>query len=153
MEVLAGQYVARAKAFGREFAEMFTAEAGKTVEKAVRVPTALISVVVLDDDKKPLDPYVEFVTVDGETYPKPPRELEVLAGRYFIRARALGKEASAEVELRPGEVREVEVVIPGAAGFDVGGIRITYTTAAASAAVLLATAAGVALYALRRRKH
>ena len=151
-EVLAGSYVAKAAAFGKEFAVELAAEAGKVSEAVIRVPTAILNVVVLDDDKKPLDQYVEYVAVDGETSSKPPRGLELVAGRYTIKARALGKEAAAEVELSPGEVKTVELTIPGTAGFDIGGTRITYATAAALAAIALAAVAGVAVLALRRRR-
>ena len=99
VEVLAERYVARASAFGREFAVEFAAEPGKVAEAVVQVPTAELSVAVLDDDKKPLD---QYVAVDGETSSKPPRGLELVAGRYTIKAHALGKEAAKEVELSPG---------------------------------------------------
>ncbi|AFA39488.1 hypothetical protein Pogu_1461 [Pyrobaculum oguniense TE7] len=152
VEVLAGRYVARASAFGREFAVELAAEPGKVAEAVVQVPTAVLNIVVLDDDKKPLDRYIEYVAVGGNSSSKPPREMEPLAGRYTIRARALGKEAAAEVELGPGEVKTVELAIPGTAGFDVGGTRVTYSTAAALAAVALAAVAGVVALALRRRR-
>lgn len=153
VEVLAGHYVARASAFGREFAVELAAEPGKVAEAVVQVPTAVLNIVVLDDDKKPLDRYVEYVAVGGSSSSKPPRELELLAGRYTVRARALGKEAAAEVELGPGEVKTVELIIPGTAGFDVGGTRVTYSTAAALVAVALAAVAGVVALALRRRRR
>ncbi|ABP50464.1 hypothetical protein Pars_0879 [Pyrobaculum arsenaticum DSM 13514] len=153
VEVLAGRYVARASAFGREFAVELAAEPGKVAEAVVQVPTAVLNIVVLDDDKKPLDRYVEYVAVGGNSSSKPPRELELLAGRYTIRARDLGKETSSEVELGPGEVKTVELIIPGTAGFDVGGTRVTYSTAAALVAVALAAVAGVVALALRRRRR
>ena len=153
VEVLAGRYVARAMAFGKEFTREFTVEPGKVSELLVQVPTAVLNVVVVDDDKRPLDQYVEYVAINGNSSHTPPRELELLAGRYTVKARALGREAVTEVELSPGEVKTVELIIPGTAGFDIGRTRITYTTATALVAVALAAIAGIAILALRRRKR
>lgn len=150
VEVLAGQYVARVVAFGREFNRSFTAEMGRDVVFAVEVPTAVINITVLDDERKPIDRYVEYVAVNGETYPKPPKGVEVLAGEYYVRIRALGKEVADKVVVRPGEVKNVELVVPGTAGFDIGGVRVTYTTTGVLLAV--AVAAALAVYVLRRRK-
>jgi len=77
--------------------------------------------------------------------------VEVLAGHYVVRAVALGKSAAVNVTVAPGEAREVRVVVPGTAGIDVGGARITYGTLAI-VAVVIAAAVGAAAYLAKRRK-
>jgi len=154
VEVLAGNYTVRATAFGREFVQPAVVGVGQSAEVVVRVSTARLSVVVVDDEGKPLDRYVAGVELAGPlslSFDKPPRDVEVLAGQYVVKATALGKSAAVNVTVAPGEAREVKVVVPGTAGIDVGGTRITYGTLAI-VAVVIAAAVGAAAYLAKRRK-
>jgi len=154
VEVLAGNYTVRATAFGREFVQQAVVGVGQVAEVAVRVPTARLSVAVVDDEGKPLDRYVAGVELAGPlslSFDKPPRDVEVLAGQYVVKATALGKSAAVNVTVAPGEAKEVKVVVPGTAGIDVGDTRITYGTLAVIA-VVIAAAAGATAYLAKRRK-
>ena len=152
VEAISGSYTVKARAFNREFSETINVQAGQEIVGVVKVPTAVINVTVLDDERKPLDKYVELVFVNGETYTKPPINLELLADKYQVRVRALGKEVVQEVVLSSGEAKNVEIVVPGTAGVDIGGTRLTYTTLGAIAAGIAASVVAVGIYALKRRK-
>jgi len=154
VEVLAGNYTVRAVAFGREFVQQAVVGVGQVAEVAVRVPTARLSVAVVDDEGKPLDRYVAGVELAGPlslSFDKPPRDVEVLAGQYVVKATALGKSAAVNVTVAPGEAREVKVVVPGTAGIDVGGTRITYSTLAATLGVVVVIAIVALLLTKKRR--
>jgi len=113
-EVLAGQYTVKAVAFGREFTQTVTLRAGEAQTVTVQVPTARLSVVVVDEGGA-LVRQVESVEVAGPTpltFTAPPREVEVLAGQYTVRVRAFGREATAIATLSAGEVKTVKVVVP-----------------------------------------
>jgi len=154
VEVLAGNYTVRATAFGREFVQQAVVGVGQLAEVAVRVPTARLSVAVVDDGGQPLDRYVAEVELTEPlslSFDKPLRDVEVLAGEYLVMAVALGKSAAVNVTVAPGEAKEVKVVVPGTAGIDVGSTRITYGTLTI-VAVVIAAAVGVAAYLAKRRK-
>jgi len=154
VEVLAGNYTVRATAFGREFVQQAVVGVGQVAEVAVRVPTARLSVAVVDNEGKPLDRYVAGVELAGPlsmSFDKPPRDVEVLAGQYVVKATALGKSAAVNVTVAPGEAREVKMVVPGTAGIDVGDTRITYGTLAV-VAVVIAAAVGAIAYLAKRKK-
>ena len=130
-EVLAGKYTVRAVAFGREFVEEVEVGPGQDAVVSVQVPTARLSVYVVDEYMRPIDQYVTLVEVSGpvaQLFSEPPRDLEVLAGLYFITVTALGKRVSTGMTLHSGDNVTVRVLVPGAAGIDVGGTRITYST-------------------------
>ncbi|ABL88282.1 conserved hypothetical protein [Pyrobaculum islandicum DSM 4184] len=131
VEVLAGTYTVKTSVFGKEFSQTVNVQPGQTVTAAVQVPTAKLSVTAVDDDKKPLDRYVSSVELTGPLslmFSTPPKDVEVLAGTYSIKVQALGKEASAQITLNPGEVKNIQVVVPGTAGLDIGGTRIPLPT-------------------------
>jgi len=114
VEVLAGQYTVRVRAFGREFMQTVTLRAGEAQTVTVQVPTARLSVVVVDEGGAPVG-QVESVEVKGPTSftsTTPPRDLEVLAGQYTVKVMAFGREATAIATLSPGEVKAVRVVVP-----------------------------------------
>jgi len=113
-EVLAGQYTVKAVAFGREFAQTVTLRAGEMQTVTVQVPTARLSVEVVDEGGVPVG-QVEFVEVNGPTSftsTTPPRDLEILAGQYTVRVKDFGREATATATLSPGEAKTVKVVVP-----------------------------------------
>jgi len=156
VEVLPGRYTVKATAFGREYTQTVEVKPSQNQTVTIQVPTAVLNIVVLDDDRRPIDRYVTAVEISGpisQSFSMSPRDLEVLAGQYTIRVRALNKESSAEIELQPGEVKTVEVVVPGTAGLDFGGSRIPLPTLALYAgAVLAVVIAGIfAAVKLRRR--
>jgi len=106
----------KAFAFGRDFTQTVTLRTGEAQTVAVQVPTARLSVDVVDDAGAPVG-QVESVEVKGPTSftsTTPPRDVEVLAGQYTVRVRAFGREATAAVSLSPGEVKTVRVIVPAA---------------------------------------
>ncbi|MEM4765191.1 MAG: hypothetical protein QW598_09855 [Pyrobaculum sp.] len=137
VEVLAGQYTVRTTALGKTFEDTVQVVAGQTVSKVIQVPTAVLSVTAVDDDKKPIDRYVTSVTVGNLVFSTPPKELELLAGTYTVTVSALGKDASAQVTLNAGEVRNLQIVVPGTAGLDFLGTRIPLPTLVLYALLLL----------------
>jgi len=156
VEVLAGQYTVKTSVFGKEFTQTVTLQTGQSLVAAVQVPTARLSVVAVDDDIKPIDKYVTAVQISGpltRSFSTPPKDLEVLAGQYTIRVRALNKESLAQVELQPGEVKTVEVVVPGTAGLDVGGSRIPLPTLVFYAGGVLAVVIAGVFAAVRLRRR
>jgi len=158
VEVLAGRYTVRAVALGREFVEEVEVAPGQNVVATVQVSTARLSIYVVDDNRKPIDQYVASVEVSGpvaQLFPKPPSDLEVLAGQYTITVTALGKLASSQVTLQPGQHLIVEVLVPGTAGVDIGGTRITYSTLSAIlvAVAAVVAAVGFAVVRLRSKKE
>jgi len=154
-EVLAGRYTVRAVAFGREFVEEVAVAPGQDAVALVQVPTARLSVYVVDEYMRPIDQYVTLVEVSGpvaQFFSEPPRDLEVLAGLYFITVTALGKRVSTAMTLHSGDNVTVRVLVPGAAGIDVGGTRITYSTLYTVLGVAVAVAVvGFAAVKLRPR--
>jgi len=155
-EVLAGRYTVRATAFGREFVREVGVAPGQHVEVTVQVPTARLKVHVVDDDRKPIDQYVTSVQVSGpvaQNFSRLPSDVEVLAGQYTITVTALGKVVSTQAVLQPGQYATVEVLVPGTAGIDIGGTRITYPTLYTILGVAVATAVvGFAVAKLRSKK-
>ena len=77
------------------------------------------------------------VTVGNLVFSTPPKELELLAGTYTVTVSALGKDASAQVTLNAGEVRNLQIVVPGTAGLDFLGTRIPLPTLVLYALLLL----------------
>jgi len=155
VEVLAGQYTVKAVVFGKDFTQTVTLQAGQSLVAAVQVPTAVLSIVAVDDYMKPIDKYVTAVEISGPLtrgFSTPPRDVEVLAGQYTIRVRALNKESLAQVELQPGEVKTVEVVVPGTAGLDFGGSRIPLPTLVFYAGGVLAVIIASVFAAVRLRR-
>ncbi len=138
VEVLGGQqYVVKTVVFGKEFSQTVNVPVGQRVTVQLQVPTARLSVTVVDDDKKPIDHYVSFVEVGGQQYSSPPKNLEVLAGTYTIKVAALGKEATSQVTLNAGETKNIQIVVPGTAGLDFMGARIPLPTLVLYAILLL----------------
>jgi hypothetical protein len=138
VEVLGGQqYVVKTVVFGKEFSQTVNVPVGQHVAVQLQVPTARLSVTVVDDDKRPIDHYVSFVEVGGEQYSSPPKNWEVLAGTYTIKVVALGKEATAQVMLNAGETKNIQIVVPGTAGLDFLGTRIPLPTLVLYAILLL----------------
>jgi len=116
VEVLAGQYTVKTSVFGKEFTQTVTLRTGEAQTVAVHVPTARLSVEVVDEGGTPVG-QVESVEVDGPTSftsTTPPRDVEVLAGQYTVRVMAFGREATAAVSISPGEVKTVKVIVPAA---------------------------------------
>jgi len=154
-EVLAGRYTVRTTAFGREFVKEVEVAPGQNVVAAVQVPTARLKIHVVDDDRKPIDQYVTSVEVSGpvaQSFSRPPGDIEVLAGQYTITVTALGKLASSQAVLQPGQYATVEVLVPGTAGIDIGGTRITYPTLYTILGVVIAVAVvGFAAVKMRSR--
>jgi len=115
-EVVEGQkYKARATGFGVTKITEFEAR-GPQMVVTIKIPTARLSVRVVDERGVPIDSYVTSVQISGpmsQSFSTPPRDLEVLAGQYIIRVRALGGEGTAQVTLNAGEMKAVEVVVPG----------------------------------------
>lgn len=71
---------------------------------------------------RPIDHYVTEVRITSPlnlTFPTTPKDLEILAGTYTITVSALGKESSASITLSPGQVQNVDIIIPGTAGIPV----------------------------------
>jgi len=140
VEVLAGQYTVKTSVFGKEFTQTVTLQAGQSQTVTVQVPTAVLSVTAVDDDRKPIDRYVTAVQISGpvsQSFSMSPKNLEVLAGQYTVTVSALGKQASTQVTLQPGQTVNVEVVVPGTAGLDFLGTRIPLPTLVLYALLLL----------------
>jgi len=126
--------------FGKEFSQTVNVPVGQTITATVQVPTAKLSVTAVDDDKKPIDNYVSSVELTGQQnlmYSTPPKNIEVLAGTYNIKVAALGKEAAAQVSLNPGDIKNIQIVVPGTAGLDFMGTRIPLPTLVLYALLLL----------------
>jgi len=138
VEVLGGQqYVVKTVVFGREFSQTVNVPVGQRVSVQLQVPTARLSVTVVDDERKPIDRYVTSVEVGGQEYPSPPKNLELLAGTYDIRVNVLGKQETKQVTLNAGERKNIEIVVLGTAGLDFGGTRIPLPTLVLYAILLL----------------
>jgi len=134
------QYTVKTSVFNREFIQTVTLKAGQSQIVTVQVPTAKLSIVVVDEERKPIDKYVTAVEISGpvsQSFSTPPKELEVLAGQYTIRVRALDKDGTTQVTLNAGDVKTVEVVVPGTAGLDFFGTRIPLPTLVLYALLLL----------------
>ncbi|MEM3836050.1 hypothetical protein [Pyrobaculum sp.] len=128
IDVITGQYTVRTKVFGKEFASTVNVGVGKVATVTLQVPTAKLSITVVDDDKKPIDNYVAEVLVSDMAFSTPPKNLEVLAGTYTVKVSALGKDATTQVTVNAGETKNVQVVVPGTAGLDLFGTRIPLPT-------------------------
>jgi hypothetical protein len=132
VEVLGGQqYTVKTVVFGKEFSQTVNVPVGQTVTATVQVPTARLSVTAVDDDKRPIDNYVSSVELTGPLNlmrSTPPKDIEVLAGTYNIKVAALGKEATSQITLNAGEVKNIQIVVPGTAGLDFMGARIPLPT-------------------------
>ena len=141
VEVLGGQqYTVKTVVFNKEFVQTVNVPVGQTVTATVQVPTAILSVTVVDDDKKPIDNYVSTVELSGPVplmYSSPPKNVEVLAGTYNIKVVALGKDAPGSVTLNAGETKNIQIVVPGTAGLDFMGTRIPLPTLVLYALLLL----------------
>ena len=138
VEVLGGQqYTVKTVVFGKEFSQTVNVPVGQTVTVRLQVPTAKLSVTVVDDERKPIDRYVTSVEVDGQEYSSPPKNLELLAGTYNIKVNVLGKQEPRQVTLNAGESKNIEIVVPGTAGLDFGGTRIPLPTLVLYAILLL----------------
>jgi hypothetical protein len=71
-------------------------------------------------------------------YSEPPKNLEVLAGTYSIKAVVMGRETPpAQVTLNAGDTRNLQIVAPGTAGLDIFGVRIPLPTLVLYAILLL----------------
>jgi len=125
VEVLPGRYTVKATAFGREYTQTVEVQPGQNQTITIQVPTAMLNIVVLDDDRRLIDRYVTAVVIIGPLTADlltPPKGLEVPPGEYTIRVTALGRESPpVTVEVGPGEEKTVEVVVPGTAGIDARG--------------------------------
>jgi hypothetical protein len=138
VEVLGGQqYVVKTVVFGKEFSRTIDVPVGQRVSVQLQVPTARLSVTVVDDERKPIDRYVTSVKVGDQEYPGPPKNLELLAGTYDIRVNVLGKQETRQVTLSAGESKNIEIVVLGTAGLDFGGTRIPLPTLVLYAILLL----------------
>jgi hypothetical protein len=114
LDVLAGRYVVRAEAFGREFAKEVVVEVGRTVDATVQIPTAMLTAEVVDGfGKSRGDWVVEIVNVTSGRGRVGP--VEVLAGRYTARVVVFGKEFSQVAEVKPGAEEIIRIQIPTAA--------------------------------------
>jgi ABC-type branched-subunit amino acid transport system substrate-binding protein len=157
VEVLGGkQYVVKTVVFGKEFSQTVDVPVGQTVTATVKVPTAVLSVTVVDDDKKPIDNYVSSVELTGPLnlmYSTPPKNIEVLAGTYNIKVAALGKEASASVTLNAGEIRNIQIIVSGTAGSDFRGARIPLLTLVPWVLALVVVAVAAVVLIVRRRSR
>ncbi len=140
VEVLAGQYTVKTTVFGQDFTQTVNVGVGQTAQAQIQVPTAKLSITAVDDDKKPIDQYVAQVDITGPltlSYSTAPKNIEVLAGTYTVKVTALGKDATAQVSLNAGEVKNIQVVVPGTAGLDFLGTRIPLPTLVLYALLLL----------------
>ncbi|MEM0484321.1 MAG: hypothetical protein QW434_06450, partial [Pyrobaculum sp.] len=140
VEVLAGQYTVKTTVFGQDFTHTVNVGVGQTAQAQIQVPTAKLSITAVDDDKKPIDQYVAQVDITGPltlSYSTAPKNIEVLAGAYTVKVTALGKDATAQVSLNAGEVKNIQVVVPGTAGLDFLGTRIPLPTLVLYALLLL----------------
>jgi hypothetical protein len=141
VEVLGGQqYTVKTVVFGKEFSQTVNVPVGQRVTVQLQVPTARLSITVVDDERRPIDKYVSSVELTGSLnlmYSEPPKNLEVFAGAYTIKVAALGKEATAQVTLNAGETKNIQIVVPGTAGLDFLGTRIPLPTLVLYAILLL----------------
>jgi len=141
VEVLGNRsYAVKTVVFGKEFKQTVPVPVGQTVTAQVQVPTARLSITAVDDDKKPIDNYVSAVELTGPLnlmYSAPPKKIEVLNGTYNIKVVALGKEATSQVTLKPGDTMNIQIVVPGTAGLDFMGARIPLPTLVLYAILLL----------------
>jgi hypothetical protein len=133
VEVLGGkQYVVKTVVFGKEFKETYNVPVGQTVNVKVQVPTARLSITVVDDERRPIDKYVTSVELTGELnlmFSEPPKNLEVLEGTYSIKVVVMGRETPpTQVTLKAGDIRNLQIVAPGTAGLDIFGVRIPLPT-------------------------
>jgi hypothetical protein len=133
VEVLGGQqYVVKTVAFGKEFSQTVNVPVGQTVTVQLQVPTARLSITVVDDERRPIDKYVSSVELTGPLnlmYSEPPKNLEVLAGTYSIKVVVLGRETPpTQVTLNAGDIKNLQIVAPGTAGLDIFGVRIPLPT-------------------------
>ena len=154
VEVLAGDYAIRTRVFGRELTQMAHVDAGKEVSIEVQVPTALLTIIAVDDDQNPIDRYVEGVEISGPVnliLDTPPKDLELLEGTYTVTVTALGKSASQVVVLANGETSKVQIVIPGTAGVDLFGRRIPLPVFLLLIAVAIASSVGAVAVVKRGR--
>lgn len=130
-EVLPSRYTVKTTAFGREYTQTVEVKPGQNQTLTMQVPTAVLNIVVLDDDRRPIDRYVTAAVITGPVAVElstPPRRLEVPPGKYTIRVTALGRESPPiTVKVRPGEEKTVEVVVPGTARYDQLPLRPTTT--------------------------
>jgi len=121
-EVLPGRYTVKATAPGKEYAQTVEVKPSQNQTLTMQVPTAVLNIVVLDDDRRSIDRYVTAVVITGPVAVElstPPRGLEVPPGKYTIRVTALGRESlPVTVEVGPGEEKTVEVIVLGTAGYD-----------------------------------
>ncbi|MFZ8811178.1 MAG: hypothetical protein ACO2PN_24120, partial [Pyrobaculum sp.] len=155
VEVLGGQqYTVKTAVFGKEFSQTVNVPVGQTVTATVQVPTAVLSVTVVDDDRKPIDRYVSSVELTGPLnlmYSTPPKDIEVLAGTYNIKVTALGKEALASVTLNPGDTKNIQIIVSGTADLDFMGARIPLPTLVLWVLALVAVAVVAVMLVVRRR--
>jgi hypothetical protein len=155
VEVLGGQqYTVKTAVFGKEFSQTVNVPVGQTVTATVQVPTAVLSVTVVDDDRKPIDRYVSSVELTGPLnlmYSAPPKNIEVLAGTYNIKVTALGKEALASVTLNPGDTKNIQIIVSGTADLDFMGARIPLPTLVLWVLALVAVAVVAVMLVVRRR--
>jgi hypothetical protein len=112
VEVLAGRYLVKTKALGREFTKEVEVGAGNVVEARVEVPTATITAVAVDGFGRVREWVVEVVGLASGSGRVGP--VEVLAGRYTVKTAAFGREFTKEVEVKPGVNAEVRLEVPTA---------------------------------------
>ncbi|MGB9705567.1 MAG: hypothetical protein ACPL3C_08965 [Pyrobaculum sp.] len=112
VEVLAGRYLVKTKALGREFTKEVEVGAGNVVEARVEVPTATITAVAVDGFGRVREWVVEVVGLASGSGRIGP--VEVLAGRYTVKTAAFGREFTKEVEVKPGVNAEVRLEVPTA---------------------------------------
>jgi hypothetical protein len=156
VEVLGGQqYVVKTVVFGKEFSQTVDVPVGQIVTVQLQVPTARLSITVVDDVEKPIDKYVSSVELTGPLnlmfYSAPPKDIKVLAGTYNITVIALGKKASASVTLNAGETKNIQIVVPGTAGLDFMGARIPLLTLVPWVLALVVVAVAAVTLIVRRR--
>jgi len=114
-DVLAGNYTVRVMAFGREFTQSVAVQAGQLQTTVLRVPTARLGVVVVDESGKLIEDSMTIQIIGPVTqrFQRSFINYEVLAGNYTIRVSVFGRgEVSKTVELRPGDEKTVEVTVP-----------------------------------------
>ncbi len=156
VEVLGGQqYVVKTVVFGKEFSQTVDVPVGQIMTVQLQVPTARLSITVVDDVEKPIDKYVSSVELTGPLnlmfYSAPPKDIKVLAGTYNITVIALGKKASASVTLNAGETKNIKIIVPGTAGLDFMGARIPLLTLVPWVLALVVVAVAVVVLIVRRR--
>ncbi|MFZ8811365.1 MAG: hypothetical protein ACO2PN_25080, partial [Pyrobaculum sp.] len=143
------QYIVRTVAFGNEYSNTVNVPVGQTVPAQVQVPTARLSITVVDDERKPIDKYVTSVELAGPLnlmYSIPPKDIEVLEGTYSIKVVVMGRETPpAQVTLKAGETKNLQIVAPGTAGLDIFGVRIPLPTLVLYGLLLLVIVAILAI--------